>query len=125
MSEALPDRSDGRSAPPPGIHLPQPSIQPLITGAGVAMLLFGVIAGPLFAGAGLLTLGAGIVGWIAELRARSPVGSTAGAAERAQKTEQAQTTERAQITDRSRTGQGSRKSRSRGSGRSGRSGRRT
>ena len=71
MSEALheEDVCDGGSALPPGIHLPQPSIRPLMTGAGVALLLFGVIAGPLFAGAGLLTLAFGIAGWIAELRA--------------------------------------------------------
>jgi hypothetical protein len=81
MSEARRDEaeSDGRSTLPSGVHLPHPSIRPLTTGAGVALLLFGVIAGPLFAGAGLVTLAVGIAGWIAELHAEGAAAGDAGA----------------------------------------------
>jgi hypothetical protein len=103
MSEGLHEVShdvpDGGPAVPSGVHLPQPSIQPLVTGAGVAMLLFGVIAGPIFAGAGLLTLGLGIAGWIAELRAASPADG-ALAVEAADASDRAERADRTAASDR-------------------------
>jgi hypothetical protein len=54
------------------------SIWPPVTAAGIALLLFGVLGGPLFAVAGLAVFGAGLWGWIGELRAEA---GSAGEAE--------------------------------------------
>ena len=45
------------------------SLWPLTTAAGIALLLFGVVAGPAFAAGGLICLVLGLGGWVAELRA--------------------------------------------------------
>ncbi len=59
-----------RSAPPPGeeIHLPGPSIQPLLLTVGLTFILLGVTLGPFFLFSGLILSVWVIVRWIADTR---------------------------------------------------------
>jgi hypothetical protein len=49
-------------------HLPSPSMWPATIGAGVALLMFGVVTSLVLSALGALLLGYGLVGWIQELR---------------------------------------------------------
>ena len=48
------------------IHLPQPSIWPLIMGAGITFLLFGLVTNLVFSAVGVLLIVAALGGWIGE-----------------------------------------------------------
>lgn len=50
-----------------GTHEAQPSAWPVVVGAGVTLLMYGVITGWFFAGTGLITLVIGLTGWMGEL----------------------------------------------------------
>ena len=49
-------------------HLPAPTIWPLVCGAGVGLLAFGLLTQPAFSLLGLLLIARSLVGWIGELR---------------------------------------------------------
>jgi len=49
-------------------HLPAPSIWPMVVGAGVTLVAFGLLTSPVFSVVGALALLAGLAGWIGELR---------------------------------------------------------
>jgi hypothetical protein len=49
-------------------HLPSPSMWPATIGAGVALLLFGVVTSLVLSALGVVLLAYGLVGWIQELR---------------------------------------------------------
>jgi hypothetical protein len=51
------------------------SLWPPVTAAGITLLLFGILGGPLIAAAGLAVLAAGLWGWIGELRAEAAGGA--------------------------------------------------
>ncbi len=58
------------SAPPPErwpAHLPEPSVWPAVTAAGIALLALGVITTLEFLIAGAATLVLGLAGWLWEL----------------------------------------------------------
>jgi hypothetical protein len=50
------------------IHLPSPSIWPLILAAGITLLLFGIPTNYLFSLVGTILIVGGLAGWIGELR---------------------------------------------------------
>ncbi len=53
---------------PPDIHLPRPTIWPMVLAGGVALILGGIILNLLFTLAGLVVLAIALVGWVQELR---------------------------------------------------------
>jgi hypothetical protein len=63
---------DGHSAPhAPGqeqMHLPAPSLWPIVCAAGLALIAFGLLTHPAFSVVGLLTTLRALAGWIEELR---------------------------------------------------------
>jgi hypothetical protein len=50
------------------VHLPAPSLWPVLCGAGVALIAFGMLTHPAFAVAGLLAMARALHGWIEEMR---------------------------------------------------------
>ncbi|HVF78148.1 MAG TPA: hypothetical protein VNA28_07605 [Solirubrobacteraceae bacterium] len=56
--------------PPPGdhIHLPGPSLQPILVALGITLTLVGVTLGPFVLISGLLLTAATIIRWIADTR---------------------------------------------------------
>ena len=50
------------------IHLPGPSIWPIVAAAGVALIAFGLLTHPAFSLVGLLATARALGGWIGELR---------------------------------------------------------
>lgn len=52
------------SGPPEGVHLPPPSLLPLLVSAGAAVMLFGVAIGLEFALLGTLMTALGLIGWL-------------------------------------------------------------
>ena len=50
------------------VHLPAPTIWPIVAGAGIALLAFGLLTHPAFSLVGLLATGRALGGWIEELR---------------------------------------------------------
>ena len=50
------------------IHLPGPSIWPLVVGVAVTLLAFGVVTSLVFTVVGALLLAWALAGWIGELR---------------------------------------------------------
>ncbi len=52
----------------PHVHLPAPSIWPVILAFGVTLLAFGVIASLVFSAVGLALFVCALVGWVGELR---------------------------------------------------------
>ena len=50
------------------IHLPHPSVWPVVCGVGITLAAFGVLTWLSFSVAGLLVLAWGLAGWIGELR---------------------------------------------------------
>jgi hypothetical protein len=50
------------------VHLPAPSIWPMVLAAGITLVAFGLLTSPVFSVVGVLALVAGIAGWIGELR---------------------------------------------------------
>ena len=53
---------------PEDIHLPAPSIWPVVLAAGITLLLFGVVTSLAFSVTGALLVIRALVGWIGELR---------------------------------------------------------
>ncbi len=53
---------------PEGVHLPAPSIWPVVLAAGITLLLFGVVTSLAFSVAGALLAIVALAGWIGELR---------------------------------------------------------
>lgn len=49
-------------------HLPSPTIWPIVAGAGISLIAFGLLTHWVFALLGLVATVRAIVGWIAELR---------------------------------------------------------
>ena len=68
------------SGPPEGVHLPPPSLLPLLVSAGAAVMLFGVAIGLEFALLGMLMTALALVGWLLdagrEYRAAAEADST-------------------------------------------------
>jgi hypothetical protein len=57
---------------PGGVHLPRPSIWPMVLAAGMTLVLFGVVTSYAFMAVGvLLTVGA-VAGWIGDLLRADP-----------------------------------------------------
>lgn len=54
------------SGPPEGVHLPPPSLLPLLVSAGAAVMLFGVAVGLEFALLGTLMTALALVGWLVD-----------------------------------------------------------
>jgi plastocyanin len=52
------------SGPPEGVHLPPPSLLPLLVSAGAAVMLFGVAVGLEFALLGTLMTALALIGWL-------------------------------------------------------------
>jgi plastocyanin len=52
------------SGPPDGVHLPPPSLLPLLVSAGAAVMLFGVAIGLQFALLGMLMTALALLGWL-------------------------------------------------------------
>jgi hypothetical protein len=52
----------------PAVHLPAPTIWPVVCGAGVALMAFGLLTHLAFSVLGLLLLARSLVGWFAEMR---------------------------------------------------------
>ena len=52
----------------PEIHLPEPSVWPVVCAAGITLLLFGVVTSYAFSALGALLMVVSLAGWIAELR---------------------------------------------------------
>jgi hypothetical protein len=52
---------------PPGVHLPHPSIWPMVLGAGITLLLFGVVTSYAFIAIGVLLILGAVGGWIGDL----------------------------------------------------------
>ena len=50
------------------IHLPSPSIWPVVCAAGITLIAFGVLTSPAFSAAGLALMGWSLGGWIEEMR---------------------------------------------------------
>jgi hypothetical protein len=53
---------------PAGVHLPRPSYWPMVMGAGITLLLFGVISSLAFSAVGALLMLWALGGWIGDLR---------------------------------------------------------
>lgn len=51
-----------------GLHLPAPSVWPVVCAAGVTLLLFGVVTSLAFSVAGIVVIAAALSGWVGELR---------------------------------------------------------
>ena len=67
MAEQRPEVSEDGGIPA-RIHLPSPSIWPVVLAGGITLLLFGVVTSLVFSVVGaLLTIWA-LAGWIGELR---------------------------------------------------------
>ncbi|MFM2194266.1 MAG: hypothetical protein ACO25N_05000 [Candidatus Limnocylindrus sp.] len=68
------------SGPPAGVHLPPPSLLPLLVSAGAAVMLFGVAVGLEFALLGTLMTALALIGWLydagREYRATTEADST-------------------------------------------------
>lgn len=63
------DRPDPRSAaPPPGVHLPRPTVWPMVMALGIALAMSGIVLTPVFSVAGLGVFAVALAGWIRELR---------------------------------------------------------
>ena len=54
------------SGPPEGVHLPPPSLLPLLVSAGAAVMLFGVAIGLQFALLGTLMTALALIGWLVD-----------------------------------------------------------
>ena len=52
---------------PDGVHLPNPSIWPMVLGAGLSLLLFGVVTSYAFIAIGVLLIVGAVGGWIGDL----------------------------------------------------------
>ena len=54
-------------AAPDSVHLPNPSIWPMVLGAGLSLLLFGVVTSYAFIAIGVLLVVGAVGGWIGDL----------------------------------------------------------
>ena len=52
---------------PPGVHLPRPSVWPMVLGGGLSLLLFGVVTSYAFIAIGVLLILGALAGWIGDL----------------------------------------------------------
>ena len=52
---------------PPGVHLPRPSVWPMVLGGGLSLLLFGVVTSYAFMAIGALLILGALAGWIGDL----------------------------------------------------------
>jgi hypothetical protein len=59
---------ENRTAEDLGIHLPGPSIWPIVLALGITLILFGVVTDLLFSALGGLIIVGSLGGWIGELR---------------------------------------------------------
>lgn len=59
------DDADGEHE---AIHLPAPSVWPVVVGAGVSLAAFGVVTTYALSALGVVLLAWGLSGWIGELR---------------------------------------------------------
>lgn len=60
------------TALPPGVHLPHPSIWPMVLGAGLSLMLFGVVTSYAFIAIGLVLILGAVGGWIGDLLHADP-----------------------------------------------------
>ena len=64
-----PDQTDPLGdALPPGVHLPRPTVWPMVLAGGIALLLAGLVLSFVFSLAGVVLFGLALAGWIRELR---------------------------------------------------------
>jgi hypothetical protein len=61
-----------KPALPPGVDLPNPSIWPMVVGAGLSLMLFGVVTSYAFIAIGVLLILGGVGGWIGDLLHAEP-----------------------------------------------------
>ncbi len=54
--------------PPPGVHMPGPSFRPILGGLSMMVIVFGLVFGWALFVAGLLMLGATLLGWLRDAR---------------------------------------------------------
>jgi hypothetical protein len=52
---------------PPGVHLPRPSVWPMVLGGGLSLVLFGVVTSYAFIAIGVLLILGALAGWIGDL----------------------------------------------------------
>lgn len=52
---------------PVGVHLPSPSVFPMVAAAGVTLLLFGVVTSAAFMALGIVLLALAVIGWVGEV----------------------------------------------------------
>lgn len=67
MRSAVRDQSSGKETHHVSIHLPSPSIWPVVVAAGLTLLMFGFITHPGFVAMGILVMILGLARWIGEL----------------------------------------------------------
>jgi hypothetical protein len=60
--------ADEPHAAPAGIHLPRPTIWPMVMAAGIVLALSGLVLTLAFTLAGLIVFAIALAGWIRELR---------------------------------------------------------
>ncbi|HEX2172017.1 MAG TPA: cytochrome c oxidase subunit 4 [Dehalococcoidia bacterium] len=61
-------QSGAPEAAPEPIHLPPPSISPLVLAGGISLLTAGIAVGPVVGVVGLILLIVGLAAWIQEMR---------------------------------------------------------
>jgi hypothetical protein len=57
---------------PAGVHLPHPSIWPMVLGAGLSLILFGVVTSYAFIAIGVVLILGAVGGWIGDLLHADP-----------------------------------------------------
>jgi hypothetical protein len=67
MTQPEPTNPPGEALPP-GVHLPRPTVWPMVLAGGIALLLAGLVISFIFSVAGMVLFGLALAGWIRELR---------------------------------------------------------
>jgi plastocyanin len=57
-----------REGPPPGVHAPVPSFQPILASIALAIIFFGLVFGPALLLVGIATLVISLLGWLRDAR---------------------------------------------------------
>src|SRR5207247_1881951 len=57
-----------REEPPPGVHAPVPSFQPILASIALAIIFFGLVFGPALLLVGIVTLVISLIGWLRDAR---------------------------------------------------------
>ena len=57
-----------REEPPPGVHAPVPSFQPILASIALAIIFFGLVFGPALLLVGIVTLAISLLGWLRDAR---------------------------------------------------------